>query len=382
MNAKLDVGMLLHAYQPPMQTETMLEKIYRESYEPLISALENEPNLFFSMDIAKSLGERLSPEFRERIAVLYRAGRIELLNTFAYHFLGPLTPRQFIKRQLRQNEEFYRTNFIGLDPLPGIFPPELAFAPEMMDSFKDLHYSWCLADDEPFVKSRWSLPPQEQAAFDWIPTSRRIGVPLRSGYRSKQIAFGKCGDPRQFADDVINSLHSWGQSLGQNRDEGYLIIALDAETFGHHHRRYIENMLIPFANRIAERSDEAALVPIDTIFRRFTKKPTFIPRGSWSTDDSPFPYPLWSHPHDPFHRAWNEYLELAFAMTPLNLEGEIEHLYDTSFYSCIPWQYSMGNKNIAKWCLFNFSQIADFHSESYEGRRMKELVNEMSRLTS
>ncbi|MCK9352124.1 MAG: hypothetical protein WCT49_02740 [Candidatus Paceibacterota bacterium] len=382
MNPNIQIALMLHAYQPPTQTETMLNKIYVESYGPLISLLEREPNVFFSIDIAKSLGERLPANFLKRIATLYENKRLELVNTFAYHYLGPLTPKDFIKRQLTQNEEFYREHFIGRDALPGIFPPELAYSGEMADAFSELHYRWCLADDEPFVRMRHALPEIERAPFDWIPAPKGNPVILRSGMRSKEIAFKKYGDPARFADTIIDSHGDWGRRLEGNRTKGYIILALDAETFGHHHHGMIEDFLLPFANRIAERKDEAKIVSIDHIFQSFRKKAAFVPKGSWSTGEDPNPYPLWDHPRNPFHQAWKEFLDIAYSLVPSHLEGELKLLYDTSFYSCTPWQFSMGNNNIARWCLFNFTRIADLQPDGYEKDRLKELIAIMNRLTT
>lgn len=377
--AKIYIGILLHAYQPPTQTEGMLKKIFHESYLPLISLSEREPSVYFSMDLAKSLGERLPEDFRARIRTLYEGRRIELLNTCAYHYLAPITPSELLERQLRLNEEFYRENFIGNEPLPGIFPPELAFSPELPAFFKKLGYSWCLADDEPFVHMRRKLPVHEQAPYDWIPFMHGFGVMLRSGMRSKEIAFHPEINGEQFADALIHAAKEWGKRTGNEGGEGYTILALDAETFGHHLHGTVESALLPFCKRIAER-DDAAIVPLNSIFSRFIKKPAYVPPGSWSTGNDPVPYPLWDHPENKFHRAWNEFIRIACAMRPYMPE-EAEKLFDTSFYSCTPWQYSMGHKNVARWCLINFMKIADSLPEGFEKFRLKELTSEMDRLT-
>jgi len=375
---KTYIGILLHAYQPPTQSESMLNRIFRESYEPLISLLEKEPSSYFSMDLAQSLGERLPPEFLGRIRNLYEDRRIELLNTFAYHYLAPLTPPELIERQLCMNERFYRDNFIGHEPLPGIFPPELAFAPSLAPLFRKLGYSWCLADDEPFVNMRKEVLEAERVPYDWIPFSHGFGVMMRSGLRSKEVAFHPNINGAQFADNIVESMKDWGRRLGGDGD-GYLILAMDAETFGHHLKGTVENALLPFCRQISRRED-VELVPINSIFCRFAKKPAFVPKGSWSTGDSPVPYPLWDHPSNPFHRAWNEFITIAYSVAP-SLEGETGRLFDTSFYSCIPWQYSMGNKGVARWHLFNFSEIAKLIPDGFEKNRLNYLIGEMDRLT-
>ena len=92
LNPRLEIAFHLHAYQPPTQKQKIIDQVYRDSYEPIIALTEKRNEVKFSLDIARSLGERLPPEFLERIRKLYQAGKIELVNIPAYHYLLPLVP--------------------------------------------------------------------------------------------------------------------------------------------------------------------------------------------------------------------------------------------------------------------------------------------------
>ena len=374
------IGFLQHVYQPPTQKEEITRQIFEESYEPLLKTLEEKKNIFLSLDIAKSLAEKLPKNFLQRIQILHSMGIIELVNTAAYHYLLPLIPQEVITRQLNLNLEFYRQNFADENSIKGVFPPELAVNPVVIRQIKGLDYSWTLADDEPFVAQRLDLPEEEKAPQDWVPTMYGCGVLLRSRLWSERIAHGQYQNGRLLAKNLIESQKDWCKRRKNNQDS-YLILALDAETFGHWHKRAFEIFLVPFFNEVERSSGDAKIVSLDFIFNHFPKRPNTIPSGSWSTTDPSIPFPLWDNPNNYFHQLWNEFIKIAFFVAPESPAEELQDLLDKAFYSCTPWQNAHGNKDVTKWCFPLFEKLTRLLPQKKEKERLWLILREMNRLT-
>lgn len=350
----INIAFHLHAYQPPTQLKNVLETIIQESYGPVIKFFEDNPDTFFSLDVARSLGERMPQELLERIKILYQQKRIGLVNTTGYHYILPLVPKHIVRRQINLNEKFYKTNF-GEDAVGGIFPPELAFSPELSGYFKEMGYEWFLADDYPFVYSRLNLDELHRAPFNWVPmTYGGCGVLLRSRFWSERIARNQCGPGNVFLEELLSGLKQWQNNLHVGGD-GYVILAMDFETFGHHWKDSIKNFLEPFFDSIQSAPTECKVVPLDYIFNHFFKMGVAVPGGSWATEkkdiDEGVLFPLWSHPANRFHQLWNEFMKISFEASLGVPSLPLQRFIDRAFYSCSPWQYSMGNKQVARWCI-------------------------------
>lgn len=378
---KHKVAIGVHQYQPPPQLKHIREVIFTQCYEPFIAILERHPCVNMSMNIAWSLGEHWPQEFLDRIKACYQNGQLELINTIAYHPLAPITPRDTLVRQIKMNEDFYRASFIGDDLLPGIFPPEMAFEDPLALLFRELGYKWCLADDQVFVHSRGHLDPHLQAPSTWIPEAHDVKVLLRSRQRSTDLAFEESvyrgGD---YARSLIQGMSEW-LTCFPGHEQNYMYLYVDGETFGHHRKGLFEHFLVPFCEAIAE-SDGAELTSLDTIAGSFTSKRAYIPPCSWSTGSYDHPYHLWAHPDNEFHILWNKFIKIAYAVLEPTTP-EMEWLFDRSFYSCSPWQYAMGNKDIARWCLPGFQAITNLVPEHFgENWQMQLIINRLYDLTA
>ncbi|KKS75338.1 MAG: hypothetical protein UV48_C0014G0021 [Candidatus Azambacteria bacterium GW2011_GWA2_42_9] len=352
----------LHAYQPPTQDKNIFEKIHDESYEPIINLLEKNPEFSLSLDIAKSLAERWPTEFTGRIARLCRDNRIYLVNTSAYHYLLPLFGEQTILRQMKLNQDFYRENFTQDKQIRGVFPPELAFSPRLAAIAKKAGALWIMADDEPFIYKRLHLPEVQRAPRNWIPITYGCGVVLRSRFWSNRISRGQYENGQSFAHEILIEQEKW-QKVCNNTGDGYLILAIDMETFGHHLKNSVESFLLPFLSEIKLTESRYKIVPLDFLFNHFKKIPAaeYMQEGSWSTSQEDLKqkisFPLWLHPKNEFHKLWYNFVCRAGIASEENQDQELTDLLDRAFYSCTPWQYSQGNKEVASWCLPMFEKI-------------------------
>lgn len=392
------ITMHLHAYQPPTQPDEIIQTIFNQSYLPLMEAIEQNPEIIISLDIAKSLGERLSPSFLSRINARINAGQIEPVNTAAGHYLLPLEQYSVALEQLRINLEFYRKYFPQAH-ISGAFPPELAISPNTAFAISASGSTWTLMDDFASVIARKHLPEDGRVPHAWIPEAPLHEVPqelrllLSSRMWSSIISNMRYQDNapvqngNEFAQKLIAEQTKWVRRCGESQN-GYISLAVDFETFGHHHPNAIQRFLIPFFRAIAKHQDACALLP-SRIVGMFPKRGDFtITAGSWSSSEDDLkngnPFPLWNHPHNPFHRAWNGFKSEVFAATQRRNDTEnpeLTNLLQTAFYSCSPWQYSHNNKEVAAWCLPLFQRIIELIPQSPMTQNLPRLINEMRRLT-
>jgi len=377
----------LHAYQPPTQPKSVINEILVESYDPVIRAVEENPRIFLSLDISKSLGEKLPPSFLLRIKTLYERKRIALVNTAACHYLLPLCPGWVIKRQLELNRCFYSEELIRNDELTGVFLPELAFSTKLVQTIQAAGFKWVLADDVPFIWKRSKLPAAFQAPQNWVVWIRGCRILLRSGLWSEKIAQGQYQNGGEFANAMLEEHKRWRFACN-NIQDSYVILAVDFETFGHHHKRAIGNFLIPFFETITEFGRECKPVSLAAVVNRFPAVPAYVPAGSWATSEEDLnrgvPFPLWNHPANPFHQAWNEFMRLVFELAPKNPDPLLQTLLDQSFYSCSPWWAAHEGKDareIAGWCLPKFKEIIDLLSLVNNTDRLRELYQNMQDFT-
>ncbi len=377
---KTHIGFATHWYQPPTQLPEVLQKIIDECCSPIIKML-GRSNLYLSIDMAQSLGQRLPKELIEKLYSKYLNGWVEFINTPAYHYFLPLTPKSVIAEQLRLNNVFYQKKFLT-GKIYGMFPPELGVSPELYGIAANLNYSWLIVDDEMFKYRRLNLPDHLRVPQNWIPMIDGCGVLLRSRLWSNVISRMEYPDRRkvvsgsQLLQEILSGQEQWRDAC-RNTGDSYIIISLDIETFGHHHKDAIENILMPFFEEANQNSERCVIEPLNTIFKNFPKVQVNrddIASGSWSTKkediDHNIFFPLWAHPDNPYHRAWNRFKDNVFENVAFpNQNYELQTLLNMAFYSCSPWWATKENpddRKIAGWCLPMFKRIVELAPRQIE----------------
>ena len=371
----IDLVFGVHLYQPPNQKLGILRKITEESYLPLIKAVLSHDKAFIAVDIARSAIEKLEEmnsdqEFLKKLEEALGIGKVSLVNTGAYHPIFPLIPEEEVIRQVKLNEAKLFQMFHQKPT--GVFPPEMALNAEVIEVLDKAGYLWTITDDIPF-SCYGSVP------FDWIPKQKQseIAVFLRSNFWSNRIAFNSVNG-REFVEILEKDLTSWFEN-----QDGYLIIWMDWETFGHHKKGFIESFINPFFDKIAE-SKKVHLVSPDYLLEKYPRKETNIPSGSWSTSASDFRsenyWPLWKDPNNEFHELWWELANLI-----LKIKGEIKDeetltVFDKALYSCQTWQFSMGNKLLAVEGMEYFRKIASLKEAESIKNQILDIIDKLEKL--
>lgn len=327
-------GLLLHWYQPPWQYPDVLDRIAEECYRPLAHTLEERP-VRCSVDLCWSLVEQLVARGHEevltRLAAAARLGHVEFVETAAYHPILPLLPPDVAMRQLRLNRRHNREIFGRAYQPRGVFPPEMAWSPSLAPSLARLGFAWAVTEDLAVAIRDGQAPVRHVIEVD-----AGLRVVLRSNRWSNAIAFGHA-EPARIVEAMAAELDARAGD-----EDAYLVLAMDAETFGHHRREY-QSFIADFASACAN-LPAARMSSISDIVAAFPAQPGEVPATSWSVlpDDvaNGVPYPLWDDGGD-LHRAGWELI--ALAARAVAAHPELQAQFDRAISSCAFWWLSRSN---------------------------------------
>ena len=277
------VSFLFHIYQPPIQSDDIISKIVQESYLPLTKQILAFNNLKFTLNVNYSLTEHLdkiAPEVLDNIRQAYNNGNghLELTTSGAYHPIFPLIPEAETIKQLELNNEGNKNKLISSFAPQGVFPPEMAFDPRLATLFHYLGYKWTVADD--FSLGYYGI----ETPYNKIYTCDGVAVFLRSNFWSNKFANYKdqwCWQSaKEFVAELEDNLNDW---IGEG--DGYLIIALDGETFGHHVKDLGEEFLFELFQTFAD-SKHIELANFYDLLKIFKHITQFVPPSSWSMNEA------------------------------------------------------------------------------------------------
>lgn len=217
------LALLLHLYQPPIQSEENLRKIAHECYLPLIKFLKNNKTINCTLNIPLSLLEQMDRYgyslWIKEIRELIDSERVEITGSAAYHplltkFSDEIVEEQVILNEYAQGYYFGKNKgFEGEDAfvvknMNGFFPPELAVNSRVVEVLDRLGYEWFLCDETAVEKGYG------------VYQLGNILCVVRNRNLSNLISFKRDLDTKDLYDEM-------------NKCQ-YCVVALDAEFFGHH----------------------------------------------------------------------------------------------------------------------------------------------------
>jgi alpha-amylase/alpha-mannosidase (GH57 family) len=341
---------LFHFYQPATQLPSVLDKICDESYRPLIHVLRDFPNARATVNINAVLTEMLSHcghhDIIEALKELGQRGQIEFVGSAKYHPILPLIPPPAARRQIELN---YKTNsfFFGDAYKPaGFFPPEMAYSRDMVPAVTETGHRWIIISGVACPAS-WPVETVCQVEHN----GQRLAVFFRDNLLSNKISFQELG-PQDFLEHL--------KALKGDKENIYVVTAMDAETYGHHIKDWEELFLAEVYEEIQVRSETYAhikqktalaqqhmslvreeeashliqTVTISQLLDHFPLGEVIDPKpSSWSTEaqdiDSGNPFPLWKHNDNDIHRLqWDHVaicMELCSKATQVADSDESKH---------------------------------------------------------
>ncbi|MEK7874213.1 MAG: hypothetical protein AAB502_10200 [Chloroflexota bacterium] len=307
-------GLLLHFYQPPTQVHSVLRQVAEECYRPVLDILRQHPHARVTVNIngvlTESLWEHGFRDILDGLRELGAKGQIEFTGSAKHHAILPLIPDAEMRRQIQLNHVTNR-HFLGDAYRPlGFFPPELCYGPGLVAPLIEPRYSWVLASG---VACPVDWPTQVvheiRHGFD------HLAVLFRDDVLSDKISFRKL-DGRGFVEHL--------RGMAQSNGDAYVVTAMDAETFGHHHKGWERLFLGEAYSALADglARDEAPAVRPATLSEIVDSFPRGAPvephPSSWSTsrDDlaAHAPYPLWKAPYNDIHRLQWEHTDICIQL--------------------------------------------------------------------
>ncbi len=225
----------LHFYQPANQQKDILDAVVSQCYRPLFSGLLKKKNARLTINISGSLLVLLDRygylDIIETIKELHSRGIIELTATACYHAFLPLLPKTEIIRQIDTNAEIV-CKYIGNSvKFAGFFPPEMGINIYLMDILDDMGFKYVLVDE---IACEKTIDTTE-ASYIYKYRNKSMNIFFRQRKPSNIIM---SGIERQ-GTMISNLVHEYG-------DIGYLVTAMDGETFGHHRTGLVEPFLDVF----------------------------------------------------------------------------------------------------------------------------------------
>ncbi|MBN3039028.1 MAG: hypothetical protein JW869_06405 [Candidatus Omnitrophica bacterium] len=366
----------LHFYQPPTQIHSVLKKVCDESYRPLLKMLKGHPHAKVTINMCAVLTEMLNEhgayDIIENINELAQNNQIEFVDSAKYHPILPLVPKKEIRRQIELNHKANSFFFGKSYKTQGFFSPEMCYSDELVTVLSGMAYRWIL------ISGVASLPKWPMDVICKIPLGvNGIAVLYRDDILSNKISFQNI-DSEEFIAELLK--------LGQDKEDIYIITAMDGETFGHHIQNWEKLFLaevyemiegVAGYGEIKQRTDLAAthqnileskalkqikVVKISELLEKFPLKDAKAPKpSSWSTTAEEIKkanyYPLWKDPGNIIHDLQWQHINLCFELMDyaerMQRNEESNRFYyisrallDRAIHSC---QFWWANKKRGMW---------------------------------
>jgi len=296
---------------------------------------------------------------------LAEKGQIEFVGSGKYHPILPLIPRKEMERQIRHNR-ITNSHFFGPAYKPtGFFPPEMCYSGEIAEPIVESGHQWVIVGGIACPVD-WPLDKIHYVEHN----SDRLMVFFRDDILSNKISFQEV--------DAAGFLENLKQLKG-DRENSYVVTAMDAETYGHHIQDW-ENLFLAEvyeeiqptietfaafkqATVLARQQDqfisddklqnEIKVVTISELINAFPAGSRIEPRASsWSTTGDDLlannPFPLWKDKVNEIHRLQWEHLNICFDLVDraLSITDNEESkrfavisrgLLDRALHSCQFW---------------------------------------------
>lgn len=371
----------LHFYQPPIQFHAVLKKICNESYRPLVKLFSEHPNAKATINICGVLTELLNDhgagDIIDGMRKIAENGQFEFVDSAKYHAILPLIPKEEMKIQIKLNE---RTNsyFFKESYKPrGFFFPEMCYSNEAAGVVRSLGYDWVLISGVA-CQTEWPLDFISSVSLG----SSTINVFFRDDVISNKISFRDL--------DSVGFIKNLTGLAGE-REDIYVITAMDAETFGHHIRDWdklflevvyetIDKIEDFYHDKSGKKEDDLAgvykkifadleeiphieVVTISELLDKFSSKKVKAPKpSSWSTTKDDIArknyYPLWKDVSSRIHDLQWEHLNICFELIEqvVKIKSSDKEsnkfailsrsILDRAIYSC---QFWWANKSRGMW---------------------------------
>ena len=283
----------LHFYQPASQQGDILEAIVAQSYAPIIQGIKKNPRVRLSININGALLELFHKcgydYLIKDLKTLLEEGRVEITGSAKYHALLPLLSDEEIRRQIELNTATLR-NFFGDCKLDGFFAPEMAYDDRVGRIVADLGFKWLILDE--------ISCGGEVGQVDYNQIYRLKDTDMKVFFRDRRLS-------NLIMSAVVRSEKTLSEAMrDQLQSTGYIVTAMDAETFGHH-RPGLEKMLFEIF-----KTEDFELLTISDIEKYYKTEKEIAPaRATWASSrqdiEKGVQFLSWDDPENMIHK-WQQ----------------------------------------------------------------------------
>ena len=274
----------LHIYQPVNADAHIIKEATDMSYYRIIRALEEHPEIKFTINISTCIFYRWEElgykDIIVRIGKLIKKGQIDLTGTACYHPILPLIPEKEIEYQIKENENLLKKHF-GSDFKPkGFFFPELAYSPEAAKIVKQMGYKWILLDEIAFNGRIGATD------FNKVYLDKNSG--LKTVLRSRKLS-------NSYVPETIKKILNQNIKLEKENKEPkkIAITATDGELYG---LRYIDQTAV--FEKLLKRKDLKTITISEFIKNKKDITGIKPPAHSWASSEEELrknePFNLWN----------------------------------------------------------------------------------------
>ena len=252
---KLYLGLAIHNHQPGDNFGQVFELAYKQSYLPLIEALERHPGVRISLHYSGCLLDWLienRPDFLERIAALVKRGQIEIMTGGYYEPILPMIPDDDKLGQIAKLSSTIKER-LGYSP-SGMWLAERVWEPQLPKPLAQAGVEWIVVDDNHFKMVGLT---DEQLLGYYV--TEEEGHPVKVFASSKKLRYII---PWHNVEDVIAYL----KSLATEDGDRIIMMGDDGEKFGLWPKTYkhcwTDGWMERFLAAIAENSAWLSTIPI------------------------------------------------------------------------------------------------------------------------
>jgi predicted glycosyl hydrolase (DUF1957 family) len=319
----------LHFYQPVHTDAHFIQEATDKSYSRIVKALEENPNIKFTLNINGCLFLRWEElgyqDLIKRIEVLIKRGQIELTGNAAYHPLLPLVPKEEAVRQIKETEEILKDHF-GKDFKPrGFFSSEMAYGKELAKLIKEHGYEWLILD-EIALNGKLKQVDYRKHYID-------KASDLKVVFRSRKLCSG-------YVPETVAKL------LNKANAEVIAVTATDGELYGlrhEDHSKKFENLLKDDRLKTATISEYFSSLTMNS--EKEKERKISLVSSNWESTEGELkdkrPYPLWRDPKKEVHKKLWQLANHAYST--------VEKHKDDSNYYWARWHLVRGLSSCTFW---------------------------------
>jgi hypothetical protein len=219
--AKIHLILAIHAHQPVGNFDSVIEKVYQQSYSPFLEHLSRHPSVRIGLHYSGPLLEWLAarhPEFLNKLRLMSERRQVEILGGGFYEPILVAIPPQDQQEQIRRMREFIKRRF-KIAPA-GAWLAERVWEPQLPGALEAAKVEYTLLDDVHFTSA--GIEAEDLFGY-YIAEDRGAKVKVIPGLKSLRYLV-----PFRDVEETIGYL----RSAAERHPGGMAAMGDDCEKFG------------------------------------------------------------------------------------------------------------------------------------------------------